>query len=154
MAFSSRFVHLCCGVNLRPWIAAINLRISMWYSCTFVFLAASGPRWGEDGGRILGRLWVQQEGLAGLAAARRWDRAGEFCAIVIWDIKMGGEDFDAYTWCFFLFPFCSCLSRCSWWSSFHLDIIRGIVIKSEMNKVWHRNLELESGGGHGGSTLW
>ena len=61
-------------------------------------------------------------------------------------------------WClylmFFLFPFCSCLSRCSWWLSFHLDIIRGVVIKSETNKVWHRNLEVESGGGHGGSTLW
>ena len=45
----------------------------------------------------MGRPRARREGLAGLAAARRRDRAGEFRAIVIWDIKVGGEDFDAYT---------------------------------------------------------
>ena len=53
---------------------------------------------GYDGGVGKGCGPPQREGLACLASARRRDRVGVFCAIVICDIEVkGGEDFDGYS---------------------------------------------------------
>jgi hypothetical protein len=59
--------------------------------------AHSGQYRRYDGGVGKGRGPLRREGLACLASARRRDRAGVFRAIVIYDIEVGGEDFDGYS---------------------------------------------------------